>query len=378
MIEVTETEKKRSRFFNQKDKEFARSMNILSYLQACGEQFEEVSSGTYQHADHDSLRYNIQKNVLNHFSDTNSKAAFNCIDAAILMYGFTYSEAVHDIFKKSKLIPEGGIQQTFYSKPKNFDYNRDVKEVAFPQRAYRYLTEERGLNKKLIDFCIKDGTIAGDTLGNVVFKWKDMKDYKSNKLVGASIRGTRIIPEEKRKDPKTKYFRKILAGSQSNAGYYFDLGIPEKLVIGEAAIDVLSYVSRKINNGEKETLKNTRFASMEGLKDKTFLNQFTAVNHIQQKTGRNKTPKVLFVVDNDQPGQDFIFKMEELGESYNFGDYKLGDCFSYEMVPSIEMENGKLMKDQNDLLLYMSRQNKELVQEVNVNQQQPHQQLGGR
>lgn len=378
MIELAETEKKRSRFFNQKDKEFARSVNILSYLQACGEQFEEVSSGTYQHTDHDSLRYNIRKNVLNHFSDTNSKAAFNCIDAAILMYGFTYSEAVHDIFKKSKLIPEGGIQQTFYSKPKNFDYNRDVKEVEFPKRAYRYLTEERGLNKKLIDFCIKDGTIAGDTRGNVVFKWKDMKEFKSNKLVGASIRGTRIIPEKDRVNPKMKYFRKILAGSQTNAGYYFDLGIPEKLVIGEAAIDVLSYISRKINSGEKETLKNTRFASMEGLKDKTFLNQFTAVNHIQQQTGRNKTPSVLFIVDNDQPGQDFIFKMENLGDSFNFGDRTLGDYFSYEMVPSVEMENGKLMKDQNDLLLYTLSQNKEINKDVNMSQQQSNQKIGGR
>ncbi|MDT0067299.1 DUF3991 domain-containing protein [Listeria cossartiae subsp. cayugensis] len=375
---MAETEKKRSRFFNQKDKEFARSVNILSYLQACGEQFEEVSSGTYQHTDHDSLRYNIRKNVLNHFSDTNSKAAFNCIDAAILMYGFTYSEAVHDIFKKSKLIPEGGIQQTFYSKPKNFDYNRDVKEVEFPKRAYRYLTEERGLNKKLIDFCIKDGTIAGDTRGNVVFKWKDMKEFKSNKLVGASIRGTRIIPEKDRVNPKMKYFRKILAGSQTNAGYYFDLGIPEKLVIGEAAIDVLSYISRKINSGEKETLKNTRFASMEGLKDKTFLNQFTAVNHIQQQTGRNKTPSVLFIVDNDQPGQDFIFKMENLGDSFNFGDRTLGDYFSYEMVPSVEMENGKLMKDQNDLLLYTLSQNKEINKDVNMSQQQSNQKIGGR
>ncbi|EGY4491813.1 DUF3991 domain-containing protein [Listeria monocytogenes] len=375
---MAETEKKRSRFFNQKDKEFARSVNILSYLQACGEQFEEVSSGTYQHTDHDSLRYNIRKNVLNHFSDTNSKAAFNCIDAAILMYGFTYSEAVHDIFKKSKLIPEGGIQQTFYSKPKNFDYNRDVKEVEFPKRAYRYLTEERGLNKRLIDFCIKDGTIAGDTRGNVVFKWKDMKEFKSNKLVGASIRGTRIIPEKDRVNPKMKYFRKILAGSQTNAGYYFDLGIPEKLVIGEAAIDVLSYISRKINSGEKEALKNTRFASMEGLKDKTFLNQFAAVNHIQQQTGRNKTPSVLFIVDNDQPGQDFIFKMENLGDSFKFGDHNLGDCFSYEMVPSVEMENGKLMKDQNDLLLYTLSQNKEINKDVNMTQQQSNQKIGGR
>ncbi|MBC1628446.1 DUF3991 domain-containing protein [Listeria welshimeri] len=375
---MTGTEKKHSRFFSQKDKEFARSVNILSYLQACGEQFEEISAGTYQHADHDSLRYNIRKNVLNHFSNTESKAAFNCIDAAILMYGFNYSEAVHDIYKKSKLIPEGGIQQTLYSKPMNFDYNRDVKEVDSPQRAFRYLTEERGLNKDLINFCIRDGTIAGDTRGNVVFKWRDMKDFKSKKLIGASIRGTRIIPEEKRKKPDMKYFRKILAGSQSNAGFYFDLGIPEKLVIGEAAIDVLSYISRKINSDEKEQLKNTRFASMEGLKDKTFLNQFTAVNHIQQKSGRNKNPSVLFIVDNDQPGQDFIFKMENLGESYNFGDQKLGDCFTYEMVPSIEMENGKLMKDQNDLLLYTLRQNKEIVQEVNVNQQQTNQHIGGR
>lgn len=378
MIELAETEKKRSRFFNQKDKEFARSVNILSYLQACGEPFEEISVGMYQHTEHDSIMYSLKKNLFKRFSDSNTKAMTSCIDVAMYMYNYSFSEAVHDILQKAKHIPEEGIQLTLSSKPKVFDYNRDVQEVEHPQRAFRYLTEERGLNKNLVNYCIKEGVIAGDKRGNVVFKWMNMNEYKSNKLVGASLRGTRIIPLEKRLKPKNKYFRKILEGSKNDGGFYFDLGIPEKLVIGEAPIDVLSYVSRKMNSGETEELKNTRFASMEGLKDVTFLKQFAAVNHIQDKVGRNKTPSALFVVDNDQPAQDFIFKMEEMGENFNFGDKKLGDYFTYEMVPSIEMENGELMKDQNDLLLYTLRQNKEIVRDVNVNQQQPHQQTGGR
>ncbi|WP_271006901.1 DUF3991 domain-containing protein [Listeria seeligeri] len=377
---MSTTEKKRSRFFNQADKEYARSVNILSYLQTCGEQFEEISAGTYQHMDHDSLRYSASKNILKWFSDTDSKAASNCIDAAMLLYNYGFSEAVHDILQKAKYIPEGGIQQTLYSKPKNFDYNRDVKEVEAPHRAFRYLTEERGIDKNLVNFCIKEGLIAGDKRGNVVFKWKDLTEFKSNKVVGASIRGTRVIPEEKRVKPEMKYFRQILAGSQQNAGFFIDLGVPKKLIIAEASIDVLSYMTRKIINGEKQDLKNTRFASMEGLKERAFLNQYTAVNHIQNTIGSKEVPTVTFIVDNDQPGQDFIFKMQTMGEGFECAGKPLSEYFSYDMVPSVTMENGQLMKDQNDLLKYTLRQQATLTKEVdhNVNSQQVNHQVGGR
>ncbi|WP_270996106.1 DUF3991 and TOPRIM domain-containing protein [Listeria seeligeri] len=364
------TEKRRSRFYTQQDKEYARSVNILSYLQACGEQFIEVSNGTFRHVDHDSIRYNASKNILKKFNDADSKAAGGCIDAAMLMYNYNFSEAVHDILDKAKHIPEGGIQQTLYSKPKNFDYHRDVQEVKEPRRAFQYLTEVRGLDKDLISYCIRENLIAGDTRGNVVFKWRDMKEFRSNKIIGASIRGTRIIPEEKRLKPEAKYFRKILAGSQQNAGFFVDFGVPDKLVMSEATIDALSYITRKIESGQKNELKNTRYASMEGLKDRAFLNQYAALNHIQKTIGRNRIPTVIFIVDNDQAGQDFIYKMKSMGEMYEFGGKPLGDYFSYEVVPSITMENGELMKDQNDLLRYTQRQNAVRMKDVDVSQQQ--------
>lgn len=349
----------KSRFYGEEDKAFARSVNILSYLQACGEEFEEIANGTYQHTEHNSLRYNARKNILKRFS-TDEKGCTNSIDAAIYMYGFTFSQAVHDVLAKAKSIPEQGIQQTVYSKPKNFDYQRDVQEVEHSTRARQYLIGdgpgERGLHPKIVDFCFNAGILAGDKKGNVVFKWADMHQMRNQGLVGASLRGTRVIPEEKRYSPDHKYFRKILAGSQQNAGFFVDMGVPKKLVIGEAPIDVLSYISRKTWEGKESELMNCRFASMEGLKEKTFLNQWSAIYSIQKNLGRDLVPDVLFIVDNDQPGQDFVNKIEHLSASMMVNDKPLEDFITFEDVPAITMADGQLMKDQNNLLLHNREQ----------------------
>ncbi|EAE1273811.1 hypothetical protein Y229_14805 [Listeria monocytogenes] len=85
-------------------------------------------------------------------------------------------------------------------------------------------------------------------------------------------------------------------------------------------------------------------------------------------------------MDNDQPGQDFIFKMQTMGEGFEFAGKPLSEYFSYDMVPSVTMENGQLMKDQYDLLKYTLRQQATLTKEVdhNVNSHQVNHQVGGR
>lgn len=368
------TKERRGRFFNQADKDHARSVNILSYLEACGESFQEISNGTFQHAEHDSLRYNAQKNVLNWFSQDSQKAAWNCIDAAMMMYNFSFTQAVHDILQKSQYIPETGIQQKIDAKPRNFDYKRDVKEVKNPQRALRYLIEERGLNERLIHYCVEEGLIAGDNRGNVVFKWKDMTKIKHKGLVGASLRGTREIPEEKRFKPDQKYYRGKLSGCQKNAGFFMDIGIPKKLVIGEAAIDVLSYISRKMNEGNRQELLHTRFASMEGLSKENFLRQYAAVNSIQKQFGNAKLPTTKFIIDNDQPAQDFALDLQTFAEGYSIEGKDFSACIHFEKVPVIELENGKIIKDQNDYLIYQKnlRRTQDIEKEQMAKQEIQH------
>lgn len=344
-----EEEKITRRFYTKDDKSLARNVNILSYLQACGEEFKEVSHGTFQHTVHDSLRYNAKKNCLNWFSK-GEKASFNCIDASMLVYDYTFSNAVHDILEKSKTLPQSERQQATVSQALPFDYKRDVKEVTQSSRAKNYLVKERCLDKALVEYCFKIGLIAGDKQGNVIFKWSDMTQEKQAGLVGASVRGTRLIPEKKRTSPDNKYFRKILTGSESNAGFFIDLGSPKKLVIGESPIDVLSYITRKVNAGDREDLKNCRYASMEGLKEQTFFKQVKALSAIQKKHGHTEFPEVVFVVDNDQPAQEFQFKLEQTLQHLDYKNTPLSDYIQFDTVPKITTDDGNVLKDQNDLL----------------------------
>ncbi|WP_088816459.1 DUF3991 domain-containing protein [Listeria goaensis] len=353
--------KPRKRFFNQADKDYARSVNILSYLEACGESFEEISNSTYQHSEHGSLRYNARKNVLKWFSRNEEKAAWNCIDAAMMLYQYSFSQAVHDILQKSQYIPENGIQRRLQDKPRDFDYQRDVKETKDAKSAFKYLTEERKLHPNLIQYCIKEGLIAGDSRRNIVFKWRDMNQIRhQGKIVGASLRGTRIIPEEKRKRPEDTFFKGKLSGCEANAGFFMDIGIPKRLVVGEAAIDVLSYISRKMHDGQKNELLHTRFASMEGLSRDTIMRQYAAVHHIQKKCGQDIIPTIKLIVDNDQPGQDFVHDFMNYAECLTVKETeRLSDLVSIDEIPRIELSGGKIVKDQNDYLIYQLQTQKE-------------------
>lgn len=351
---MTIEEKATRRFYTTEDKALARNVNILAYLESCGEEFKEVSEGTFQHTVHDSLRYNAKKNCLNWFS-RGEKACFNCIDASMLVYDYNFSNAVHDILDKAKMLPQSDKQHVSFSKALPFDYERDVKEVTLSSRAKSYLINERCLHKGLVDYCFEKGLIAGDKQGNVIFKWQDMTG-KQDGLVGASVRGTRVIPEEKRTSPDNKYFRKILAGSESHAGFFMDLGTPKTLVIGEAPIDVLSYISRKLNAGERETLKDCRFASMEGLKEKTFFKQVNAITAIQKKHGNTLFPNVVFVIDNDQPAKDFKYKLEQTIQHIDYKETPLTDFVRFDRVSEKPTSEGVLLKDQNDLLREEVRQ----------------------
>ena len=354
----------KKRFYNEEEKEYARSVNILSYLQACGEDFIEISNGTYQHVHHDSLRYNAHKNVLNWFSK-GEKACFTCIDAAQLVFNYSFTQAMHDILSKSKYISPHAIQHTIYSAPKQFDYERDLTEVETPNRAFNYLTEERHLSPDLIKYCIKKGVIAGDNRGNVVFKWLDINQNGSQKIIGASLRGTREIPLEKRKKPEHKYFKKILAGSDSSFGVFIDIGVPNKLIIAESFIDVLSYVTRKLIEGKREEVINCRIASMEGLKEQVLFRQYHAVTELVKKQDEKVFPKLVTLFDNDQAGQDFEQKIRNYIENTTPDKRLIEEYIHYEQVPAIMLTTGEVIKDQNEYLVYIKGHVQKQMKESN-------------
>ncbi|KGL46344.1 hypothetical protein EP56_01775 [Listeriaceae bacterium FSL A5-0209] len=349
------TATKQKNFYSSEDKEAARNVNILAYLQACGEPFTEISNGTFQHMDHDSLVYTANKNVLNWFSKQEEKACFNCVDAAIMMYDYTFMQAMKDIQQKTGFSPDMAVQTSIYDqKPKNFEYARDVKEVDNPKRATNYLVEQRGLDPDIVAYAMKEGIVAGDNKGNVVFKWMNPRVFGHQEVVGASMRGTRVIPEERRLHPDMKYFRKILSGSERDTGFFIDVGKPERIVLAESAIDVMSYMSRLKMEGRKSELRNTRFASMEGLKPKVYRKHMMALHVLHHEEGRMLIPKVTFIVDEDVPAQDFLRNIQMDKTKITYTNEPIQNYIETEKIPPIKGQEN--IKDQNDYLLYLRGQ----------------------
>lgn len=89
----------------------------------------------------------------------------------------------------------------------------------------------------------------------LVFKFLD----KDQNIVGASLQGLVSYPE--RHEGKG-YLKQIMYQSEGIAGLNVSLGSPERLVVAEAPIDLMSYYEL-----HKDSLENVRLVAMEGLKE---------------------------------------------------------------------------------------------------------------
>ncbi|MBC2187274.1 hypothetical protein HCB28_13930 [Listeria sp. FSL L7-0253] len=94
----------------------AASVDILTYLNARGEQFKLTPEGFYQHNELSNLHYDPIEKILSFTLDGEKEVATNAIEAGKLVYGFKGKEAESDIFS---VIRRGGNQMNVLNKKSN-------------------------------------------------------------------------------------------------------------------------------------------------------------------------------------------------------------------------------------------------------------------
>ncbi|SEI13446.1 Protein of unknown function [Halobacillus karajensis] len=261
--------------------EVARNVDLIDYLERKGEPLKREGK-YYRHQVHDSL---VIKDQMYAWNSRDEKGA-GVINFAKMFYGMSFPEAVLDLNAQGYKVKDN-LQEQKTKEPYQYPSHYEVNDRT---KAKDYLTKERKIHPKIVNWLDNKDLIAQDKLGNVVFKWKHQGE-----IVGVDRQGTSLMEDG-------RMFKGIDRNSHGSAGFSVDIGKPNSIYLFESPIDALSYWSIK-----KGKLQDTRLVSMSGLKRQTMIDEIKRMG----KEG-NKVKQITFCTDNDKAGRDFSIKYHRL------------------------------------------------------------------
>ena len=142
---------------------------------------------------------------------------------------------------------------------------------------YRYLEQERGIARPVIDFFVGKGILyEAKNYHNIVFVGTDGKGVPKF----ASMWGVF--------DKDGKGFKCDVAGNDKRYGFHFHCPGSREVIVFEAAIDLMSYITMFPEDGRASMVALGMLADAPLA---TFL------------TEHPETEKIVFCLDNDEPGQ---------------------------------------------------------------------------
>ncbi|WP_261021716.1 PBECR4 domain-containing protein [Streptococcus mitis] len=232
----------------------AKSLDILEVARSLGMEMKRKSHREYYWAEHDSFKIDTVKNTWHWYSQNLFGDTINLVQQ---MRNVSYKEAM--VFLETGSFPEA---KPVEEERKPFNYTLAPYEQPFVE-ARTYLKEIRGLSDDTIDFFLEKGVLAqakrkdkdGVIEDVLVFKYLD----RNQQLVGASLQG--LVSDQER-HPGKGYLKQIMYQSESISGLNVSIGSPERLIVTEAPIDLMSYY--ELHKGE---LNDVRLVAMEGLKE---------------------------------------------------------------------------------------------------------------
>ena len=232
----------------------AKSLDILEVARSLGMEMKRKSHREYYWTEHDSFKIDTVKNTWHWYSQNLFGDTINLVQQ---MQNVSYKEAM--VFLEIGSFPEA---KPVEEERKPFNYTLAPYEQPFVE-ARTYLKEIRGLSDDTIDFFLEKGVLAqakrkdkeGVIEDVLVFKYLD----RNQQLVGASLQG--LVPDQER-HPGKGYLKQIMYQSEAISGLNVSIGSPERLIVTEAPIDLMSYY--ELHKGE---LNDVRLVAMEGLKE---------------------------------------------------------------------------------------------------------------
>ena len=307
----------------------AKSLSILEVARSLGMEMKRSSHKEYYWTEHDSFKIDTNKNTWHWYSRGTYGDTINLVQE---IRQVSYSDAMKFLetgqFPEAKPMEE--IRQPFL-------YSLASYEQPF-REARTYLKETRRLSDETINFFLEKGVLAqarrrdrdGFTEDVLVFKYLD----KNQHIVGASLQG--LVPQPDRYEGKS-YLKQIMYQSEGIAGLNVSIGSPERLIVAEAPIDLMSYYEL-----HKDELSNVRLIAMEGLKegvisryametlqergvlrdsqrDYTKASDLIKTSQFLEKAAQTSTlfhdhkydNLITLAVDNDKAGTDFLEALRE-------------------------------------------------------------------
>ena len=307
----------------------AKSLDILEVARSLGMEMKRKSHREYYWAEHDSFKIDTVKNTWHWYSQDLFGDTINLVQQ---MQNVSYKDAM--VFLETGSFPEA---KPVEEERKPFNYTLAPYEQPFVE-ARAYLKEIRGLSDDTIDFFLEKGVLAqakrkdkdGVIEDVLVFKYLD----RNQQLVGASLQG--LVPDQERY-PGKGYLKQIMYQSEAISGLNVSIGSPERLIVTEAPIDLMSYY--ELHKGE---LNDVRLVAMEGLKegvlshyvleilqergelamderDYTKPSELTRTSRFLSVAAETSTlfqdhkydDLITMAVDRDKAGTDFISKLRE-------------------------------------------------------------------
>ena len=307
----------------------AKSLDILEVARSIGMEMKRKSHREYYWAEHDSFKIDTVKNTWHWYSQNLFGDTINLVQQ---MQNVSYKDAM--VFLETGSFPEAKLVE---EERKPFNYTLAPYEQPFVE-ARAYLKEIRGLSDDTIDFFLEKGVLAqakrkdkeGVIEDVLVFKYLD----RNQQLVGASLQG--LVPDQER-HPGKGYLKQIMYQSEAISGLNVSIGSPERLIVTEAPIDLMSYY--ELHKGE---LNDVRLVAMEGLKegvlshyvleilqdlgeiamderDYTKSSELTRTSRFLSVAAETTTlfqdhkydDLITLAVDRDKAGTDFITKLRE-------------------------------------------------------------------
>ena len=307
----------------------AKSLDILEVARSLGMEMKRKSHREYYWAEHDSFKIDTVKNTWHWYSQNLFGDTINLVQQ---MKNVSYKDAM--VFLETGSFPEA---KPVEEERKPFNYTLAPYEQPFVE-ARTYLKEIRGLSDDTIDFFLEKGVLAqakrkdkeGVIEDVLVFKYLD----RNQQLVGASLQG--LVPDQER-HPGKGYLKQIMYQSEAISGLNVSIGSPERLIVTEAPIDLMSYY--ELHKGE---LNDVQLVAMEGLKegvlshyvleilqdrgeiamderDYTKSSELTRTSRFLSVAAETSTlfqdhkydDLITLAVDRDKAGTDFITKLRE-------------------------------------------------------------------
>ena len=254
----------------------ANQTDLVSFLNAQGEQL--VKSGReYRWKKHDSVTVSGNR----WYRHSQGRGGYP-VDFVMEFYNATFPEAV------KKLIGEEGEGRNSTCPAPSPDFRLPEKEEN-NEKIIRYLTENRGIEKNLVEEWISSGDIYEEKKHhNVVFVGRDADGIPRY----AHCRGTSEIK-----------YRGDVAGSDKSCGFCHR-GTDNQLFVFEAAIDLLSFIQLFPKDWKKRSYLS--LGGISGVALRAFLSE------------RPQITSVFLCLDNDQAGNEACEKLaEEIPDGYS-------------------------------------------------------------